>query len=117
MENREPRTGNEKPAISKDSRDLPVLRSRFPVLHFPFSVHLPFQYRHQHRRGVIPLLAAAVLRQRQLGAVDLALAGTALQLLGQLDDLCQAGRADRVPLAQQAARGVYRQAAAELGGS
>ena len=65
--------------------------------------------------GVALEPAAAVLGDRDAGAVDLALAGLAAQLPGRLADLGDAGGADRVTLAEQAAAGVDRQLAAECG--
>ncbi len=50
-----------------------------------------------------------------LAPVHLARAGAALKLLGDLDHLREAGGADRMALAQQAARGADRDAAAEPG--
>ena len=55
------------------------------------------------------------MREPNLRALDLALAGSTLQLLGQLDDLRDACRAHRVALAEQAAGSVDRQAATEPG--
>jgi len=74
------------------------------------------QDRDDHRGGVVALLAAAVLRQRELCALDLPLARAPLELLGELHDLREAGGPDGVPLAQQAAGGVHGLAPAELRG-
>ena len=49
---------------------------------------------------------AQVVLQRQPGAVHLALVGLAAQLPGEFGALCQARGAQRVALAEQAARGV-----------
>jgi hypothetical protein len=55
---------------------------------------------HGHHAGAAQ---AEVVLQRDPRAIDLALAGGAAQLVGQFVALGQAGRAQRVPLGQQAA--------------
>src|SRR5262249_12476666 len=49
-----------------------------------------------------------------LGAFDLARAGTALQLMGDLDHLCDAGRADRMTARDEAAGDVHRDPTIQL---
>src|SRR5512146_933646 len=71
-----------------------------------------------HRRGrVVANEPAAVVGQADACVRNLALTALPAQLLGQLDDLRGAGGADRVPLAQQSARGGYRCLARDLGDS
>src|SRR4051794_16196396 len=53
------------------------------------------------------------MRQADLCAVDLPRAAAAAQLVDDLVDLAEAGRADRLALRQQASRRVDRQPAAE----
>src|SRR5437660_459704 len=57
--------------------------------------------------------AAAILGDREARALDLALAGLAAQLRHQLEDLPEAGRADRVALRFQPAGRVDRDPSAE----
>src|SRR5512142_2687784 len=58
---------------------------------------------------------ADVVLQRDLDAVDLALAGLTAQLPGQLRALRESGRAERVALADQAAARVHDRAVAAVG--
>src|SRR5579862_3612065 len=60
-------------------------------------------------------LAAAAVRQAHAGALDLPAARRAAQLADDLDDLRDAGRAERMALAEQAAARIDRQAAADVG--
>src|SRR2546421_9469812 len=59
--------------------------------------------------------AAAVLGQRHLGALDLAGAAAAPELVGQLHELGAAGGSDRMALGQQPAAGVDRHPATDGG--
>ena len=76
---------------------------------------LPGKNRHAHRRCIHADGAAAVLRQADLRVFHLPCAAAALELLGQLDDLRDAGGPDWMPFAQQAAGGVHGKAAAQAG--
>jgi len=71
--------------------------------------------RDHHRRCVGAEEPAAVLSERHARSGDLPLTAAAAKLVGQLDKLSAPGRADRVPLRQQAAAGVDRCPAAEPG--
>src|SRR5262245_47181342 len=64
-------------------------------------------------RFFITQKAAAILGDRPSRVLDLPGAGLAAELRDELVQLNDAGGADRVPLRQQAARGVDRNAAAE----
>ena len=70
---------------------------------------------HRHGGGVLVEPAAAVLGERDAGAGDLAVAGLAAQLPRGLAHLRDAGGADRVALAQQAAARVDGQVAVQAG--
>ena len=63
----------------------------------------------------LPEKSACHLRQTDLRARDLTRAGTAGELLMNFDDLRDAGGADRMAAAGQAAAGIHRDAAAERG--
>ena len=54
--------------------------------------------------------ATGDVRHPDLGIVDLSVARTTLELPHDLDHLRHAGRADRVPLRQEAAARIYRNA-------
>src|SRR5688572_7233715 len=68
-----------------------------------------------HGAGVVADGTSAVLRKRQAGPVDLAVAGAAAQLGGQLDQLGHAGGTDGMALAQQPATRIDRDPSAEVG--
>jgi len=72
-----------------------------------------FEYVNGHGRLLNPEVAAAVLGEADAGAFDLALPRLAAQLRDYLVDLCQAGGADGVAPALQAAARVDRQPAAQ----
>src|SRR5256884_3312584 len=73
------------------------------------------QHRDDHRRRVGAEETATVLGQRHPGPRRLARPAPAAELIGQLDELPAPGRADRMPLGQQAAAEVDRDLAAERG--
>src|SRR5712692_10258166 len=71
------------------------------------------QHRDHHRRCIGAEEYAAILGERHARPRHLSLSAPAAKLLGQLDQLRASGRADWMPLRQQAAAGVDRYPAAE----